>query len=321
MSASIRTLLLLALPASGKSEVRRYLAQLEATGRADALGLGPTVQLDDYPYVHLMRRVDEERSALGAAPVFFAGRDRPFVEPRDWGTLSVLLDQDFAALARAPAAPPASCAQWLFERIDAARTAVGAGAPFAALAARERGALADRLEREARALFDERAAGPALELAGRTVVVEFARGGPAGAPLPLPAPHGYAYSLACLSDELLASAAILYVWVTPEESRRKNRERARPGREGEASILHHGVPEEVMLREYALDDVEHLIATGPRPGTVRIEARGRSFVVPIARFDNRVDRTSFLRDEPGTWSDESVRGLHAELERALAALR
>jgi len=49
MSRLIDVLLLVALPASGKSEVRRYLASLTPEQCRDEMHLGPTVQLDDYP--------------------------------------------------------------------------------------------------------------------------------------------------------------------------------------------------------------------------------------------------------------------------------
>ena len=65
MNNVIDTLLLLALPASGKSEVRKYLAWLSPEKCRDDFGVGPNVQLDDFPYVHFMRRVDETLEKLG----------------------------------------------------------------------------------------------------------------------------------------------------------------------------------------------------------------------------------------------------------------
>src|SRR5437763_12614164 len=87
MSKLIDILLLLALPASGKSEVRRYLASLTPDQCRDDFHLGPTVQLDDYPYVHMMRRVSQELRKRGEDGVFFDSDDLPMKEPLDWGTL------------------------------------------------------------------------------------------------------------------------------------------------------------------------------------------------------------------------------------------
>src|SRR5258705_6446916 len=92
MPRPIEILLLLALPASGKSEVRRYLAHLSPEQSRDEFHLGPTVQLDDFPYVHLMRRIDDELAALGQPRLFFQSPERPMIDPRDWGTLIALLN-------------------------------------------------------------------------------------------------------------------------------------------------------------------------------------------------------------------------------------
>ena len=72
------TVLLLALPASGKSEVRRYLAHLPKEECTRDFHMGPTVQLDDYPYVHFMRCVDDELAAKKQKRFFFHSPDRPF---------------------------------------------------------------------------------------------------------------------------------------------------------------------------------------------------------------------------------------------------
>lgn len=318
MSRLIDVLLLFALPASGKSEVRRYLASLSPEQCRDELHLGPTAQLDDYPYVHLMRRVSQELRKRGADGVFFDSDDLPMKEPRDWGTLIELLNEDFDDLThrRRPAAPAA--AEWLLARFDRARTKVGAAAALGALPAGQRRELAAAIEKDAAELLRDKNAGVPESLAGRTIVMEAARGGPDGATLPLPAPLGYRYSLATLSDEILSRASILYVWVTPEESRRKNRERTDPNDPG--SILHHGVPDAVMYGDYGCDDMEWLIQHSDRPDAVRVETRGKTFHLPVARFDNRVDKTTFVRADRAAWKPADVAALHLGLAGALEKL-
>ena len=318
MARILDLVLLLALPASGKSEVRRYLASLSPERSADEMHLGPTTQLDDYPYVHLMRRVSQELRALGADGVFFDSDDLPMKEPRDWGTLIELINEDYDDLVHARAPEPAAAAPWLLDRLDAARERVGAPPALRALPAETRARLVAALEPEARTLLREKNANLPVSLAGRTVVIEFARGGPDGARPPLPEPLGYRYSLSRLSDAILDRAAILYVWVTPEESRRKNRERADPNDPG--SILHHGVPSAVMLGDYGCDDMEWLIEHSGKPDAVKIEARGRPHLLPVARFDNRVDKTSFVREDASRWRPADVEALHRGLKRELAAL-
>src|SRR5580765_88824 len=126
MSRLIDVLLLFALPASGKSEVRRYLASLSPEQCRDQLHLGPTVQLDDYPYVHMMRRVSQELRKRGHDGVFFSSDDLPMQQPLDWGTLVELLNEDFADLVHRNRPAPASAVTWLLDRFDAARVKVGA---------------------------------------------------------------------------------------------------------------------------------------------------------------------------------------------------
>jgi len=310
--------ILVALPASGKSEVRKYLASLSPERCRDELALGETVQLDDFPYVHLMRRIDDELRETGHPTVFFHSADKPFKDPIEWGTLIELLNEDHARLvARAPFRTP-SAGYLILDRIDAARAAVGGGRPLGGIPAAVRAAVAAGIEAEARDLLNklEEAQPPTLE--GKTVVIEFARGGPHGASMPLPAPYGYAYSLSRLSPRILERAAVLYVWVTPEESRRKNIARGDPNDPG--SILHHSVPLDVMMNDYGCDDIDWLLSRSERPDTVRIEAHGRTFDLPLARFDNRVDKTSFVRNPRERWQDEEVGALHEGLSGALRTL-
>ena len=317
----IEVLLLLALPASGKSELRRYIENLDPdTARRD-LWLGPPVQLDDYPYVHMMRRIGEETRTGQEAPLFFASADQPFLEPRDWDTLTHLLNFDYADLADPPPPPaPGGASQWLFDRIDRARRAAGLPPALSSLPVPSRQRLEATLETESLRVFEGITAAIPGSLEDRTVIIEFARGGPEGSSLPLSAPYGYGRALSLLSNEILRRARILYVWVEPEESRRRNVERAVPGRDGDASILHHGVPEAVMRREYGVDDLMWLLAAGGG-SYVFVDNDGERLALPCGVFDNRSDLTSFLRSEPDDWSPFALRRLHQELVNATAGFR
>jgi hypothetical protein len=319
MNRTIDTVLLLALPASGKSELRRYLAHLEPEVAERDLHLGPTVQLDDYPYVHLMRRIGQELKLMGEHPIFFPDDATTFTEPRDWGTLVHLVNEDYQLLGTTPDRPEFA-ARWLFDRIDRARRAVGATPELGRLDTSVRDRLERALDAEAGNAWEGVAAAVSSWRRGDTVVIEFARGGPDGAGMPLDPPHGYAYSLGQLSQEILDRATILYVWVTPEESRRRNDERARPGRGGDASILHHGVPEAVMLDDYGTDDLPWLIEQAGGDA-VRIGNGDAATVIPAAVFDNRSDHTSFLRADPEFWSQDRTAVLHVELRVAFDRLK
>lgn len=318
MPKILETVLLLALPASGKSEVRRYLHHLSPAQCSDEFHMGPTVQLDDYPYVHLMRCIDDALAAKGLARPFFHAADRPFQDPRDWGTLLELVNEDYSDLIEKNVAAPVSAAELVFARIDRASKVAGAKVRIGTLDVNVRRELAEVIEPEARKALNEKHAAYPDTLEGKTLVIEFARGGPQGSAMPLPAPLGYRWSLARLAKPLLEKAKILYVWVTPEESRRKNFARTDPNDPG--SILNHGVPIDVMLNDYGCDDMTWLEETARKPGTVTVEAHGTTFDVPIARFDNRVDKTSFLRSPTAEWKPEQVSAVHEGLKAGFAKL-
>lgn len=317
----IDVLLLLALPASGKSELRRYMQSLDPVAALNDLNLGPTVQLDDYPYVHMMRRIGEETRKAGDSSAFFASNDEPFLDARDWGTLMHLLNFDYADLHNGvEPITTGAAARWLFARIDRARDLSGLPPAIATLEPLTLKRLENALEAEAQHLFDEKLAAIPGSLEGKTVVIEFARGGPEGSPHPLPAPYGYRHALSLLDEPILERASILYVWVEPEESRRKNIERAVPGRDGDASILNHGVPEAVMRNDYGTDDLIALLADGGGSYVV-VDKGDRTFSLPTGVFDNRNDLTSFLRAKPDEWSQFELSRLHRELVNATAGLR
>lgn len=318
MEDILDTVLLLALPASGKSEVRKYLARLEPEQCRRDFHMGPTVQLDDFPYVHLMRRLDDELERLGRERIFFQAADKPFRDTRDWLTLTELINEDYDDMtARRHISVPAA-AEWLLDRLEAASRRAGLPARLGELPPELRRELSGKLEQEAGQLLQDKLAGYPEKPEGQTLVIEFARGGPQGSDFPLPPFYGYRHTLERLSPAILERAVILYIWVTPEESRRKNEARADPDDPG--SILHHGVPRDVMLGDYGCDDIDWLEQNSERPGTVTVKAQGRTFHPPIARFDNRVDKTTFVRDDPATWSEQDVRALHEGLRQALEEL-
>ena len=309
----IDLLLLLALPASGKSELRRYLGHLPPdVARAD-FHLGHTIQVDDYPYVHAMRRISQEQRALGLEPAFFADDDQPFIHAGDWLTLTHLLADDVAGLGIVEHHPQSPAA--LLARLAAARHRAGVRAAIATGAALE-----DRIAADVTGLAAGLPVVAQASLAGATIVVEFARGGPDGAVPPLAPPLGYAASLAALGPAILERASILWVMADPSESRRRNRQRAHPGRDGDASILYHGVPETVMVHDYGMDDLAWLAEASPVPGTIPISEGDVSALLPLARFDNQIDRTSFLRADPASWPTEDVAHLHRDLAAAFDGL-
>jgi hypothetical protein len=314
MSKHIDVLLLLALPASGKSEARRYLASLSPEQCHEQFGIGHTVQLDDFPYVHIMRRASDELTARGHAGAFFVSPALPFRNPIDWLTLIELINEDYQDLVAKNRPAPESAALWLFERIDAARVRAGgepALAPYGEDVLKE---IAGPIEDEARTLLNDKVAEVPDTLEGKTVVIEFARGCADGQTMPIPHPYGYQGSLSQLSPEILSKASILYIWVTPEESRRKNTARTDPDDPG--SILHHGVPLAVMYGDYGCDDMEYLLETSAKEDTVQIAKDGQDYFLPLGRFDNRVDKTSFIREDPENWSAEDVAALQAGMKEA-----
>lgn len=315
---TIDTLLLLALPASGKSEVRKYLSTLSPEQCGTEFHMGPTVQLDDFPYVHFMRRIDEELAEMGEPTLFFPNTEQPFKDGVEWGTLIHLLNEDYRDLLENVLERPESAALHLFTRLDRCRAASGGEPKISLLSDVLRQALADRLETEAQEIQQAKEDGIPETLADKTIVIEFARGGPDGASMPLPGYYGYQYALSQLSDEILKRSAILYIWVTPEESRRKNEARTDPDDPG--SILHHGVPIAVLMNEYGCDDMAYLIEQSDKPGTVCVKKGESTYYIPFTRFDNRVDKTSFVREDQDAWNKEDHDALHNGLKDALSQL-
>ena len=326
MTQLLDTILLFSLPASGKSEVRRYLASLTAEQCRQDFHMGPTLQLDDYPYVHLMHRIDDELEAQGLEYAYYHGPNRAFRDNWTWAVLIELLNEDHANLMGSRQVEVTSAAQHLFDRLDAAHAKAGLAQPMGDLPHRRRVRMAEALEAECRAELDALNRQNAQDKTGRTLVIEAARGGAHGSAFPLCPPHGYGTAFQTLAPAILERASVLYVWVDPVESRRKNIERGRP--DGQGSILHHSVPMEVMLGQYGCDDMAWLMEQSDRPGTIRVERTlqegdryvTRNYHLPVARLDNRNDLTTFVREDQNLWKAEDVSAIHSGLKTAFDQL-
>jgi len=316
----IEVLLLTALPGSGKSEVRRYLSTLSEKECREQFGIGPTVQIDDFPYVHMMRRISEESTKREKMGVYFRSPAFTFRSPKEWGTLMHLINDDYKDLINYKKVNPKSAAEWLFDRLDSARKKAGGKAVLSKLSKKLRDQIAKAVEADAEKLLKNKNAEieKARNLKDKTIVIEFARGGADSASMPLPAPYGYKYALEQLSSQILDKASVLYIWVTPEESRKKNEARANPNDPG--SILNHAVPRAVMYAEYGCDDIDWLLKISDKPNTICIQAHGKTYHLPLGRFDNREDKTTFLRDDIAKWKKENVVQLRSTLKVAFAPL-
>lgn len=317
MSNVFKVVLLNALPASGKSEVRNFMANIEAKRLQDEFHIGENLQLDDFPYVHMMRRIDNTLQEMGEPRIFYPGEE-PFTDGRDWGTLVHLLNEDYYDLMNRVVVNPESAAMYLFERIDRAGQIVGLPPRMGNLKEEVRNHVAEKLEAEAREMLEAKHAQYPDSFENKTIIIEAARGGADGSTMPLEGTFGYQYSYPQFSPEILENAAILYIWVTPEESRRKNEARANPDDPG--SNLFHGVPMSVMLGDYGCDDMEYLREHTEVPNTITVKKGEHTYHVPIGVFDNRVDKTSFLRGDTSTWDKELVDDVTNAIKEATDAM-
>ncbi len=327
MANLIDTLLLFSLPASGKSEVRRYMAHLTPEQCREDFGMGHTLQLDDYPYVHFMHVIDDLLLANGWKYAFYKGPTRPFQEDWTWAVLIHLLNEDYANLVGGKHVECTSAAQHLMDRFDAAHAKAGLAQPMGEVPYRIRRVVAEAIEKEVRAHYDELNKQNAADKTGKTIVIEAARGAANGSAFPLCPPYGYTTAFQTLSPAILERSCVLYVWVDPTESRRKNIERGRP--DGQGSILHHSVPMEVMLGQYGTDDMEYLVSVSDKPGNICVERiiekngkyEAKKYYLPVGRFDNRVDLTTFVRVPREQWPAADVKKIHDGLKAAFAQMK
>ncbi len=296
-------LLLQALPASGKSEVRNFMANMDPEVLKKEFHVGKNLQLDDFPYVFFMRRIDEVLESLKQPRIYYPGED-PFIDGRDWGTLSHLLNEDYHDLINRNIVSPSSYAQYMFDRIDRASLMAGLAPRISQLNEDIRKQICTELESLAKEMTLEKQKQYTDDLDGKTIIIENARGGKDGSSMPLTGTQGYQYSLPNYCPEILENAAILYIWVTPEESRRKNIARCNPDDPG--SNLNHMTPESVMLYDYGCDDMIYLKDISEKPDTITVNSHGKKYYVPIAVIDNRTDLTTMFRATPDKWDKKAV---------------
>lgn len=299
---NFKTVLLLGLPASGKSEIREFINNNNQQ-HITTLHFGENLQLDDFPYVHFFSRIDEELVKYGQKRVFYSEQD-PFIDDRDWGTLVNLLNDDYHLLKEKKKIITDTPVTYLFDRIQKASEKVGIKRDLFDYTDDVFNNIVCGLTEDANKIISSNNAQCDLDLEDKTLVIEMARGGEDGATMPLTGAKGYQYSLPWLDEEILKDATILYVWVTPEESRKKNADRCDPNDPG--SNLHHGVSIRVMLNDYGCDDMIYLRDNSDKKDTVKVTKDGKDYYLPIGVFDNRDDKTTFLRADHTTWKQEDI---------------
>ncbi len=299
---NFKTVLLLGLPASGKSEIREFINNNNQQ-HITTLHFGENLQLDDFPYVHFFSRIDEELVKCGQKRVFYSEQD-PFIDDRDWGTLVNLLNDDYHLLKEKKKIITDTPVTYLFDRIQKASEKVGIKRDLFDYTDDVFNNIVCGLTEDANKIISSNNAQCDLDLEDKTLVIEMARGGEDGATMPLTGAKGYQYSLPWLDEEILKDATILYVWVTPEESRKKNADRCDPNDPG--SNLHHGVSIRVMLNDYGCDDMIYLRDSSDKKDTVKVTKDGKDYYLPIGVFDNRDDKTTFLRADHTTWKQEDI---------------
>ena len=196
-------ILLLALPASGKSEVRNFLSNIEPEVLKREFHIGETLELDDFPYVHFMKLIDAALEKEDQDRIFYPGEE-PFIDSRDWGTLINLLNEDYYDLLNRNVISCDSVAEYFFTRIDKAAKMVGINPRLAKLDKDLRKKIAEKLDDEAQKILDFKYQQYAENLSNKTIIIEAARGGKDGSVYPLQDPFGYQYSLRQFCPEILS---------------------------------------------------------------------------------------------------------------------
>lgn len=331
-----RNLFLFALPASGKSEIRKFLEKMSQKQRREEMHIGEMVELDDFPFVHLLRVIDEALVEMGKLPVFSPNPEEPFFNPEVvWPMLTHLLAVDYKHLLcqRSYALyESGECGYYMLSEIAYWYKMLGRGDILGencdwslVLSADELEKLSESIDDECRDVLNEKDCAIPSTLEGKTIIIEFSRGGSEDDVRILTTdfsaflPFGYRAAFPCLTPVMLEDAAILYVGVSPEESRKRNLARFDPNDPN--GTLGHMVPEKVMRECYAGDDIRHLLELtyeqrGPKD-TIEVTLDILR-TLPCVVFDNETDLTSFTREKK--WPKDKREVLHFALREALEKL-
>ena len=311
-------LMFCALPASGKSESRRFIKSLTKEDMAKFhLGDGST-QVDDYPYVDALEKIDVFCYETLGKTIFKDRNTRLFLNGYEWGCLTYLINDDYLDIKKLDKKIPKE-----YEEDPVKRR-------FEEL---EKNSDKEKFAEFKKKCFDvcntllhDKYDNIPESLEGKTIIFEFSRGGAKGSSFPLEPPKGYEYTLSLFDDEILNNANILYIWVTPEQSFNKNRQRALEGQQGKSQTvstqlsLNHGVPDSVMINEYGTDDFEYLINLSKNGKYIPIKKNGKEFKIKAGRLDNRNDLTSDFRKPQKDWSKEQIEKMTEAMIKAFDAL-
>ena len=330
-------LMFCALPASGKSETRRYLKTLTSED-TKKFHLGETsTQVDDFPYVDGMKKIDEAAVKVFGHTIFFNTTDFNLFNDYDWATLIYLINDDYFDILecnpKIPSRFEKDPVEWLFNRYDVASVKTGQlPARFFNLKEKYGKEKFDEFKKECyplcNTLLHDKYANIPTSLEGKTIVFEFARGGTKGTSTtePLSPPFGYEFSLSCFDKKILSNAAILYIWVTPEQSKQKAFQREKEGKEGKSQTvstqlsLNHGIAETVLDKEYGMDDFDYLISKSPEKNYVPIMKDDVEYKIKAGRLDNRKDLTSDFRKPEKDWTKEQIDNMFNALKSAFDSL-
>ena len=228
-------LMFCALPASGKSESRRFFKSLTPEEMSQFHLGDSSTQVDDYPYVDALEKIDVFCKETLDTTIFKDPNTRLFLNGYEWGVLTYLINEDYLDLKKLDKKIPEEFekdpVKWLFDRYDAASEKTGkVPRRFEELEKKSDKTKFAEFKKKCfdlcKTLLHDKYDNIPESLEGKTIIFEFSRGGEKGSSFPLPAPYGYQYTLSLFDDEILNNANILYIWVTPEQSFNKNKQRA-----------------------------------------------------------------------------------------------